>query len=115
MKPLVVALTLTCVALFGAGCTNTSQAIKRLCVATDEAGKNLQEANRLLSKSYIEQARAMWAVKCQQKDDYERVACEHAVIDSVRAQYVERYDAAARVTIAQNLLAESLEKGACKP
>lgn len=110
-----VTATLACVALFGTGCTNPSLAIKKLCVATNEAGKNLAEANRLLSKSYLEQTQAIWAIKCQQKDDYERSACEHAVIDAMRAQYVERYDAATRVTIAQNILAESLEKGACKP
>lgn len=113
LKTGLAALLLALVIWLLSGCASQSDALHRLCVSTDQAGKNLTEANRLLTQNYQRDIEAIWAVKCTQSDPDAATVCRHFVVEQIRAQYVDRYDAARRVSFSQNLLAESVEK-ACK-
>ena len=109
----IAALLLALLCWLLSGCASQSDALQHLCLATDQAGKNLIEANRLLTENYRRDIEAMWRVKCTQTDEDAATVCRHFVVEQVRTQYVDRYDAARRVSFSQNLLAESVERS-CK-
>ena len=113
LKTSIAALLLALLIWLLSGCASQSDALQRLCVATDQAGKNLTEANRLLTQNYWRDIETLWRVKCTQTDEDALRVCKHFAIEQIRTQYVDRYDAARRVSFSQNLLAESVEK-ACK-
>lgn len=113
LKTAIAALLLALLCWLLSGCASQSEALRRLCVSADQSGKNLTEANRLLTENYWRDIETLWRVKCTQTDEDAVRVCKHFAIEQIRAQYVDRYDAARRVSFSQNLLAESVERS-CK-
>lgn len=113
LKTGLAALLLALVIWLLSACASQSQALQRLCLATDQAGRNLTEANRLLTQNFEDDIRKEWSSKCTQSDPDAASVCRHFAVERIRGQYADRYDAARRVSFSQNLLAQSIEES-CK-